>query len=153
MYQTHTKPLRVCVLQEFILNQDWNDPKSQLQQCCLTLRTEGKEPDIPLYKYTLTRYTLHSPPRHTHSLHLHYSLLRRLSTFTLLHSLPTHSLHSLITLTTHSDYTTLTPYTHSLDSDYTHYTLHSLPTLSLYSPLTPDTLSLHSLPTLTTFSH
>ena len=36
--------------QEFILNQDWNDPKSQLQQCCLTLRTEGKEPDIPLYK-------------------------------------------------------------------------------------------------------
>ncbi|MEQ2256694.1 hypothetical protein ILYODFUR_026679, partial [Ilyodon furcidens] len=35
---------------EFILNQDWNDPKSQLQQCCLTLRTEGKEPDIPLYK-------------------------------------------------------------------------------------------------------
>lgn len=40
----------VCVLQEFILNQDWNDPKSQLQQCCLTLRTEGKEPDIPLYK-------------------------------------------------------------------------------------------------------
>lgn len=39
-----------CVLQEFILNQDWNDPKSQLQQCCLTLRTEGKEPDIPLYK-------------------------------------------------------------------------------------------------------
>lgn len=45
--------LHVClvgVLQEFILNQDWNDPKSQLQQCCLTLRTEGKEPDIPLYK-------------------------------------------------------------------------------------------------------
>lgn len=42
---------RLCsVLQEFILNQDWNDPKSQLQQCCLTLRTEGKEPDIPLYK-------------------------------------------------------------------------------------------------------
>lgn len=40
----------VFFLQEFILNQDWNDPKSQLQQCCLTLRTEGKEPDIPLYK-------------------------------------------------------------------------------------------------------
>lgn len=39
-----------CAWQEFILNQDWNDPKSQLQQCCLTLRTEGKEPDIPLYK-------------------------------------------------------------------------------------------------------
>uniref|UniRef100_A0AAZ3PBC4 DRBM domain-containing protein n=1 Tax=Oncorhynchus tshawytscha TaxID=74940 RepID=A0AAZ3PBC4_ONCTS len=28
----------------------WNDPKSQLQQFCLTLGTEGKEPDIPLYK-------------------------------------------------------------------------------------------------------
>lgn len=40
--------------QEFILNQDWNDPKSQLQQCCLTLRTEGKEPDIPLYKWVHT---------------------------------------------------------------------------------------------------
>ncbi|XP_076146357.1 ribonuclease 3 isoform X2 [Alosa pseudoharengus] len=45
--------MNVCFfprLKEFILNQDWNDPKSQLQQCCLTLRTEGKEPDIPLYK-------------------------------------------------------------------------------------------------------
>ncbi|XP_041981511.1 ribonuclease 3 [Aricia agestis] len=38
-------------LQEFILNQDWNDPKSKLQQCCLTLRSmEGGEPDIPMYK-------------------------------------------------------------------------------------------------------
>lgn len=38
-------------LQEFIMNQDWNDPKSKLQQCCLTLRSmEGGEPDIPLYK-------------------------------------------------------------------------------------------------------
>ncbi|XP_070582150.1 ribonuclease 3-like [Ptychodera flava] len=37
-------------LRDFIVNQDWNDPKSQLQQCCLTLRTEGKEPDIPVYK-------------------------------------------------------------------------------------------------------
>ncbi|KAL4715684.1 hypothetical protein ACJJTC_006263 [Scirpophaga incertulas] len=38
-------------LQEFILNQDWNDPKSKLQQCCLTLRSmEGGEPDIPIYK-------------------------------------------------------------------------------------------------------
>lgn len=46
------------LLQEFILNQDWNDPKSQLQQCCLTLRTEGKEPDIPLYKWV---FTAHSP--------------------------------------------------------------------------------------------
>ncbi|XP_015264281.1 PREDICTED: ribonuclease 3 [Gekko japonicus] len=45
--------MNVCFfprLKEFILNQDWNDPKSQLQQCCLKLRTEGKEPDIPLYK-------------------------------------------------------------------------------------------------------
>ncbi|XP_052750724.1 ribonuclease 3 [Galleria mellonella] len=38
-------------LQEFIMNQAWNDPKSKLQQCCLTLRSmEGGEPDIPLYK-------------------------------------------------------------------------------------------------------
>ncbi|CAH1953379.1 unnamed protein product [Acanthoscelides obtectus] len=38
-------------LQEFIMNQDWNDPKSKLQQCCLTLRTmDGGEPDIPVYK-------------------------------------------------------------------------------------------------------
>uniref|UniRef100_A0A667YSF1 Drosha ribonuclease III n=1 Tax=Myripristis murdjan TaxID=586833 RepID=A0A667YSF1_9TELE len=38
--------MNVCFfprLKEFILNQDWNDPKSQLQQCCLTLRTE----DLP----------------------------------------------------------------------------------------------------------
>lgn len=34
------------------MNQDWNDPKSKLQQCCLTLRTmDGGEPDIPVYKY------------------------------------------------------------------------------------------------------
>ncbi|XP_005107264.1 ribonuclease 3 [Aplysia californica] len=38
-------------LKDFILNQDWNDPKSQLQQCCLTLReVGGGEPDIPIYK-------------------------------------------------------------------------------------------------------
>jgi ribonuclease-3 len=38
-------------LQDFIMNQDWNDPKSKLQQCCLTVRTmEGGEPDIPVYK-------------------------------------------------------------------------------------------------------
>ncbi|BES89263.1 ribonuclease III [Nesidiocoris tenuis] len=38
-------------LQDFIMHQDWNDPKSKLQQCCLTLRTmEGGEPDIPTYK-------------------------------------------------------------------------------------------------------
>lgn len=44
----------VCLfprLQDFIMNQDWNDPKSKLQQCCLTLRTmDGNEPDIPFYK-------------------------------------------------------------------------------------------------------
>ncbi len=45
---------QVCLfprLQQFIMNQDWNDPKSKLQQCCLTLRTmDGGEPDIPVYK-------------------------------------------------------------------------------------------------------
>lgn len=46
-------------LQDFIMNQDWNDPKSKLQQCCLTLRTmDGGEPDIPVYKWvnSTTRY-------------------------------------------------------------------------------------------------
>lgn len=39
-------------LNDFIMNQDWNDAKSKLQQCCLTLRsTHGREPDIPTYKY------------------------------------------------------------------------------------------------------
>lgn len=38
-------------LQQFIINQEWNDPKSKLQQCCLTLRTiNGQDPDIPVYK-------------------------------------------------------------------------------------------------------
>ncbi|VVC31425.1 Double-stranded RNA-binding domain,Ribonuclease III domain,Ribonuclease III [Cinara cedri] len=38
-------------LHDFILKQDWNDPKSKLQQCCLTLRSvDGGEPDIPMYK-------------------------------------------------------------------------------------------------------
>ncbi|VVC29497.1 Double-stranded RNA-binding domain,Ribonuclease III domain,Ribonuclease III [Cinara cedri] len=38
-------------LHDFILKQDWNDPKSKLQQCCLTLRSvDGGEPDIPIYK-------------------------------------------------------------------------------------------------------
>jgi ribonuclease-3 len=38
-------------LQQFIINQEWNDPKSKLQQCCLTLRTiNGHDPDIPVYK-------------------------------------------------------------------------------------------------------
>lgn len=44
--------IKLCIrVQDFILNQDWNDPKSQLQQCCLTLRKMGGgEPDIPVYK-------------------------------------------------------------------------------------------------------
>ncbi|KAJ8720232.1 hypothetical protein PYW07_012275 [Mythimna separata] len=38
-------------LPEFIMNQDWNDPKSKLQQCCLTLRSlEAGAPDVPIYK-------------------------------------------------------------------------------------------------------
>ena len=38
-------------LTDFIINQEWNDPKSKLQQCCLTLRTmNGGDPDIPIYK-------------------------------------------------------------------------------------------------------
>lgn len=46
---------RVCFfprLKYFIMNQRWNDPKSQLQQCCLTLRIPrtGNDPDIPEYK-------------------------------------------------------------------------------------------------------
>ena len=46
-------------LQQFIINQEWNDPKSKLQQCCLTLRTiDGGEPDIPVYKVHLTKYYL-----------------------------------------------------------------------------------------------
>jgi len=33
------------------MNQDWNDAKSQLQQCCLTLRDAAVgDPDIPIYK-------------------------------------------------------------------------------------------------------
>ena len=36
------------------MNQDWNDPKSQLQQCCLTLRElHDEDPDIPIYKYDM----------------------------------------------------------------------------------------------------
>ena len=42
----------------FIINQDWNDPKSKLQQCCLTLRTiGGGEPDIPIYKFVKLLHT------------------------------------------------------------------------------------------------
>lgn len=49
-----TKFAEVCFfprLTHFIVNQEWNDPKSKLQQCCLTLRTmNGSDPDIPNYK-------------------------------------------------------------------------------------------------------
>ncbi|KAL3985500.1 Ribonuclease-III-like family protein [Acanthocheilonema viteae] len=45
---------RICFfprLKFFIIAQHWNDPKSQLQQCCLTLRQmDGGEPDIPEYR-------------------------------------------------------------------------------------------------------
>ncbi len=45
-------------LQQFIVNQEWNDPKSKLQQCCLTLRTmDGGEPDIPVYKVIYLIYS------------------------------------------------------------------------------------------------
>lgn len=38
-------------LEDFIIHQSWNDPKSKLQQCCLTLRSvDSREPDIPIYK-------------------------------------------------------------------------------------------------------
>ena len=38
-------------LEDFIIRRSWNDPKSNLQQCCLTLRSlESREPDIPVYK-------------------------------------------------------------------------------------------------------
>ena len=37
-------------LKEFIVQQSWNDPKSCLQQCCLTLREEGQEPSVPRYR-------------------------------------------------------------------------------------------------------
>lgn len=41
---------RLC---KSITKQEWNDPKSKLQQCCLTLRAmDGREPDIPVYKVT-----------------------------------------------------------------------------------------------------
>lgn len=44
-------------LEQFIMNQDWNDPKSKLQQCCLTLRSiDGGEPDIPIYKLVLHKF-------------------------------------------------------------------------------------------------
>ena len=32
------------------MQQVWNDPKSCLQQCCLTLRPEEGSPDLPEYK-------------------------------------------------------------------------------------------------------
>jgi len=51
-------------LQDFILHQYWNDPKSKLQQCCLTLRTmDGGEPGsihviIMGFKYLVTLFYL-----------------------------------------------------------------------------------------------
>uniref|UniRef100_A0A3Q2WVT6 Drosha ribonuclease III n=1 Tax=Haplochromis burtoni TaxID=8153 RepID=A0A3Q2WVT6_HAPBU len=50
--------MNVCFfprLKEFILNQDWNDPKSQLQQCCLTLRTEDNFPQMAHQKRFIER--------------------------------------------------------------------------------------------------
>ncbi|XP_046546380.1 ribonuclease 3-like [Haliotis rubra] len=45
-----------CLFQMFIMDQDWKDPKAQLQQCCLTLRElDGGEPDIPVYKVIESR--------------------------------------------------------------------------------------------------
>ena len=39
-------------LKHFIMSQVWNDPKSCLQQCCLTLRPEEGTPDLPEYRTT-----------------------------------------------------------------------------------------------------
>ncbi|PFX26504.1 Ribonuclease 3 [Stylophora pistillata] len=52
----------VCLfprLEEFIINQDWMDAKSQLQQCCLTSREQGKIPDLPQYKVLQNRGPAH----------------------------------------------------------------------------------------------
>jgi len=38
-------------MQDALAEQQWNDPKSLLQQCCLALRAPGKEPDLPIYKW------------------------------------------------------------------------------------------------------
>ncbi|KAL9988518.1 hypothetical protein ACROYT_G002973 [Oculina patagonica] len=56
---------RVCLfprLEEFIINQDWMDAKSQLQQCCLTSREQGKTPDLPQYKVLQNK----GPAHHKH---------------------------------------------------------------------------------------
>jgi len=56
---------RVCLfprLEEFIINQDWMDAKSQLQQCCLTSRVQGKTPDLPQYKVLQNK----GPAHHKH---------------------------------------------------------------------------------------
>ncbi|VDL17612.1 unnamed protein product, partial [Hymenolepis diminuta] len=37
-------------LVEFILTQEWNDPKSRLQQCCLTDRSLNEDPELAHYK-------------------------------------------------------------------------------------------------------
>lgn len=45
---------RVCFiprLSYFIMSARWNDPKSQLQQCCLALKSQGiSAADVPEYK-------------------------------------------------------------------------------------------------------
>ncbi|CAG5111732.1 Oidioi.mRNA.OKI2018_I69.chr2.g6007.t2.cds [Oikopleura dioica] len=46
--------MKVCFyprLKHFIMSQVWNDPKSCLQQCCLTLRPEEGSPDLPEYRH------------------------------------------------------------------------------------------------------
>ncbi|GFS04262.1 ribonuclease 3 [Elysia marginata] len=49
-YSSHDGP-EMKTKQRADILEYWNDPKSQLQQCCLTLReVGGGEPDIPVYK-------------------------------------------------------------------------------------------------------
>src|SRR6218665_1372571 len=51
-HQILLRSVMFLLSQEFIMNQDWNDAKSQLQQCCLTLRDPSDgDPDIPIYKF------------------------------------------------------------------------------------------------------
>lgn len=52
-----------------IENQNWNDAKSLLQQCCLELREQGsgKDPDLPVYKYKAV--VTHPSPTHPDAPH------------------------------------------------------------------------------------
>ena len=46
--------LKLCfeLFKDIILYQFWNDPKSRLQQCCLSLRdVDESKPALPTYKY------------------------------------------------------------------------------------------------------